>query len=124
MGDEVQDDEERARHGAKSEEALGEVGDTLLDDVGGFKGVAAFVLALLVELLDGLGDAERLSVEGGLWDEAVGERQAEDAGNASGAAEEEEIPVETSRFAKRELGSLGDEGGDWTSLSARGMIWR
>ncbi|KAJ8105878.1 hypothetical protein OPT61_g9914 [Boeremia exigua] len=39
----VQDDEERAGHGAEGEEALGEVGDALLDDVVGGAFCGAFV---------------------------------------------------------------------------------
>lgn len=123
MGNEVQDDQKRACHGAEGEEALGEVGDALFDDVGDLKGVAAFILALLVELLDGLGDAEGLGVERSLGDETIGEWQAEDAGDTGGAAKEEQVPVEASRFAKRELGALSNEGGDYKNSLARGKAW-
>jgi len=74
----VEDDEERTRHGAEGQEALGEVGDALLDHVGGFKGVGGHSavpgLVVVVVGADGLGDAERLGMEWGLGDEAVGER--------------------------------------------------
>lgn len=43
LGDEVQDDEEGAGHGAEGEEALGEVGEALLDDVVDDAGGVAFV---------------------------------------------------------------------------------
>ena len=113
VGDEVQDDEQGPRHGAEGEEALGEVGDALLDDVGGFEGEVALVVALFVELLDGPRDAERLGVEGRLRDEAIGKGQAEDARDAGRQAEEEEVPVEAGGLAEGELAALGDERRDW-----------
>ena len=81
--------------------------------MGGLKGVMAiFFVAVLINFLDGLGDAERLGVKGGLGDEAVWEGQAEDASNAGGEAKEEEVPVEYGWLSERELAALGDEGGD------------
>lgn len=109
VGDEVQDDEQGARHGAEGEQALGEVGHALLDDVGGLERKVALVLALFVKLLDGPRHTERLGVEGGLRDEAVGEGQAEEAGDAGGEAEQEEVPVEAGGFPEGELAALGDE---------------
>ena len=108
---EVQTDEEGSCHGSEGEKALRQVGEALLDDVGGLERVAAFVLALLIELRDGLGDAKRLGVEWGLRDKAIGEREAEDAGHAGGQAEEEQVPVEAGGLSEGELGALGDEGG-------------
>lgn len=119
VGDEVQADEQRPRHGAEGEEALGEVGEALLDDVRGLGEVAALVLALFVDVLDGVGDAEGFGVEGGLGDEAVGEGQAQDAGDAGGEAEEEEVPVEAGGFSEGELGALGDEGRDLRGAGVR-----
>ena len=70
-------------------------------------------------LVDDLsGYAEGLGMEGGLWDEAVGEWYAEETGDASGQAKEEYVPVETGGFAKGEFGSLSDEGGDCGSIES------
>lgn len=73
VGDEMQDNEQRAAHGSQCEEALCQVADALLDDVGSFESVFALVLALGVEFADRFGDAEGFGVEGSLRDEAVGE---------------------------------------------------
>lgn len=62
----------------------------------------ALVVAVLVGLfllLDGLGYAERLGVEGRLRDQSIGEGQAQYAGDAGGDAEEEKVPVETGRLS-------------------------
>lgn len=109
MWDEMNDDEEGPCHGAEGEQALCEVGYALLHDVGCFVGIFALVDALFVELLDGLGDAERLGVEGGLGNQAVGERQTQDARDTGGDAEKEHVPVEAGGFAERILAALGDE---------------
>lgn len=82
LGDEVQDDEEGAGHGAEGEEALGEVGEALLDDVVDDAAGVAFVRFVGVGRL--AGDAERFGVEGGLRDEAVGKGDAEEAADARG----------------------------------------
>ncbi|KAF7552254.1 hypothetical protein G7046_g7464 [Stylonectria norvegica] len=102
----VDDDEERAGHGAEGEEALGEVGDALLDDMGGFEGVARGSVVVSY----GFGDAEGFRVEGRLRDETVGHGEAEEAGDTGGEAQEEEIPVEAGGFAEGEFAALGDEG--------------
>jgi len=47
-----------ARHCAKSEETLSQVGEALLDHVRGFKPVPAFMFTLLVDFLDWLRNAE------------------------------------------------------------------
>lgn len=52
--------------------------------MGGLEGVVALVLALLIQLGHGLGDAEGLGVEWGLGDKTVGERKPEDSGYARG----------------------------------------
>ena len=74
----MQDGQERRGHGDEGEQALGEVGDALLDDVGGAEGEGFFrVVVVGVIFRDNLGDAEGFGVEGGLRDQAVGEGQAE-----------------------------------------------
>lgn len=110
LGDEVEDEQEGAGHGAEREEALREVGDALLDDVRALEHVVPLRLLVCVGL--DFRHAEGFGVEWGLGDEAVGEGEPEDAGDAGGQAEEEEVPVEAGRFAQGELGSLRDEGGD------------
>ena len=66
-------------------------------------------------------NAKRVGVEGGLRDEAVGEGDAEKAGDACGEAKEEDVPVETGGFAEGEFGALGDEGGDFLVVSIAGF---
>lgn len=44
-----------------------------------------------------------------LRDEAVGEGQAQDARNAGGQPEEEEVPVEACWLPEGKFGALGDE---------------
>lgn len=78
-----------------------------------FEGVIPFVFALFVQLLDCLGDAEGFSVERCLGDKTVGEWETQDTCNARGYAKEEDVPMETSWFAKWELASLGDERRNW-----------
>ena len=112
LRDEVEDDEERTGHGSEGEEALCEVGDALFDDVVDFCGDVPFVGALFIGVGDYFGDAERGGVEWCLGDEAVGEGNPEEAGDASGEAEEENVPVETGGFAEGKFGALGDEGRD------------
>lgn len=119
LREEAEGGEERGRHGAESEEALEEVGGALLDDVGGAEdearvgGGGGVVVVFGRGVRDVRGDAEGLGVEGGLGDEAVGEGEAEEAGDARGEAEEEDVPVEAGGLAEGEFGALGDEGGDW-----------
>lgn len=57
------------------------------------------------------GDAEGLRVKGRLGNQAVGKRQAEDAGNARGDAQQEQVPVKAGGFAQRELAPLGNQRG-------------
>lgn len=104
----MEDYEEGACHCAEGEEALCEVRDALLDDVVHDAAGVAFV-GLVVGVGYGARYAERGRVEGGLRDEAVGEGDPEQAGDASGETEEEDVPVEACRFAEGELGALGDE---------------
>jgi len=106
LRDEVQDDEERAGHGAEGEEALSEVGDALFDDVVNDAAGVAFVCFVGVGRF--AGDAKRFGVEGCLRDEAVGEGDAEEPADAGGQAQEEDVPVEAGGFAEREFGALGD----------------
>lgn len=98
----MEDDEERARHGAEGQQALGEVGDALLDDVVGY----LFRIPFLVGL--GARYAEGGCVEGRLGYEAVGEGDAQQACDARGEAEEEDVPVEAGWFSEGELGALRD----------------
>ena len=112
LGDEVEYDEERARHGAKGEEALGKVGDALFDDVGCFVFIVAFGVGAFASVGHNRGHAKRLGVEWRLGDETIGEGETEESGYACGESEEKEIPVEAGRFLQRELSSLCDEGRD------------
>jgi len=50
---------------------------------------------------------EGVGVDGSLWDEAVGEWEAKDAGDECCAAEEEEVPVEAAGFFQGVLFCLG-----------------
>ena len=52
-------------------------------------------------------DTESISVEGRLGDEAVGEWDAKEAGDASCEAQEEDVPVEAGGFAEGKFGALG-----------------
>src|SRR5689334_12627259 len=51
-------------------------------------------------------------MEGRLRDESVWERQAQEAGDARGQAEEEEVPVKARGFSEGEFGALGNQGRD------------
>lgn len=102
----MQDAEEWAGHGAESQEALSEVGDALFDDVVNDAAGVAFVSFVGVGRF--AGDAERFGVEGCLRDEPVGKGDAEEAADAGGQAQEEDVPVEAGGFAEREFGALGD----------------
>lgn len=51
-------------------------------------------------------------MDGCLGDEAVGQRDADDAADETGDAEKEEIPVETCGFLERELSGLRGERAD------------
>lgn len=111
LGDQVQDSEEGPGHGDKGQKALSEVRQALLDDVGGAEGEGGcgFCVAGVLLIRDHLGDAERFGMEGGLRDETVGERQAEEAGDAGGKSEEEDVPVETSGLLEGKFAALGDK---------------
>lgn len=74
--------------------------------------VSGFVLAFLIDGLDGPGHAEGFGVEGGLGDQAVGEGKAEDASDPGGESEEEEVPVEAGRLLQRKFGALSNQGRD------------
>ena len=95
---------------------MGEVGEALLDDVGGnFDRFERFLGAPTRGSGGGSAfgsHAEGGGVEGGLWNQSVGRRETEDPGNAGGDAEEKDVPVETRGFAEGEFGALSDEGGD------------
>jgi len=98
LRDEVEDDEEGAGHGAEGEEALGEVADSLFDDVVDDTGCFAFVG--FVWAGDLAGDAEGFCVERGLGDKAVGEGYAEKAGDEGCKTEEEDVPMEAGWFTQ------------------------
>ena len=51
--------------------------------------------------------AQGVGVEGGLGDEAVGEGNAEETGDAGCETQEEDVPVETGGFLEGEFGALG-----------------
>lgn len=74
----MEDDEEGPGHGAERENALGQVGDALLDDVVNDSGGVAFRVTGfgLVGYL--AGDTEGICVERCLRDEAVGEGDPEE----------------------------------------------
>ena len=72
----------------------------------------AFAFTFLVEVCNHFCDAEGVSVEWCLRDEAIGSRDPEDTSDAGGEAEEEEVPVEARWLTEWEFGTLGDEGGD------------
>ena len=82
----------------------------MLDDVIDFGDDMAFPFAVFVGVRNDFCDAERVGVEGCLGDETIGEGDSEKTGHPSGESEEEEVPVEASRFAERELGALGNQG--------------
>ena len=69
----------------------------------------AVVPARLVVVGLGYRHAERLGVERRLRDQAVGERQAQEARYARRQAQQKQVPVEAGWLAERELGSLSDE---------------
>ncbi len=74
----------------------------MVDDALGF----AFVRFVVVGDLAGY--AEGVGVEGSLGDEAVGEGDAEEAGDAGCEAQEEDVPVEACGFAERKFGALSN----------------
>ena len=82
----------------------------MFDDVVDFSNDMAFALAFFIGVRNDFCDTERVGMEGCLRYEAIREGDSEKTGDASGEAEEEEIPVEASRFAERELGALGNQG--------------
>jgi hypothetical protein len=55
-------------------------------------------------------DDKRGSVQRCLWDEAVGRRDPQQAGDKRRDSKEEEVPVESGWLPERKLGALGDEG--------------
>jgi hypothetical protein len=75
----MQHNEQRASHGTEGEEALSQIADALLDDVVDNAGCFAFICLVCVSYLACY--AERVGVEWGLWDEAIGERNAKEAGD-------------------------------------------
>lgn len=81
---------------------------------------ARVAFVLFGDVGDGAGCAERRGVEGCLRDQAVREGDPEEAGYASGEAEEEKIPVEAGGFTEREFGALGYKGRDWVWLDSEG----
>lgn len=107
----MQDNKQRAGHGAQGHEALGEVADALLDDVVGDANGFAFVGVVFVG--DVAGDAESGCVERCLGDETVGEGNTQETGHEGGDSEQPEVPVEAGWLAQRELGSLGDKRRDY-----------
>lgn len=110
MGDKMKHHEKRTGHGTQGEKTLSNIGNTLLDDMCGFKGVAPISwVAIRVILLDSFGDAEGLGMEWSLRNKPVRKWQAENARNTGCQAKEEDIPVETSGFTKREFATLCDQ---------------
>lgn len=53
---------------------------------------------------------QRVRMDRRLWDKTVGKGNSDYGGDDRGPAQQEEIPVETSRFAEREMASLCCEG--------------
>lgn len=145
--DEVEDMQEGSRKEDKAKRTLCEVRHALLDDRNGDfvarrarvqLGQTASVLVRVFtvniacirswvhgdDILGfdvGLGsaahDEERGCVDGGLGDEAVWCREAEQPGDEGRDAEKEEVVVEPGWFAKRELRSLSNQGLYAKSLS-------
>lgn len=132
----MQDDQKRPCHRADDSKTHEEVRDALLDHGGGFDdraaefGAFAFFGGDYVQL--GFVDREGVGVDGGLvrcihgcvrgdlavenegvwmylWDETVGHWDPSDAGEKGRAAEEEEVPVESSGFLQRKLSCLRGE---------------
>jgi len=116
LGYQMQNNQQRARHGDEKQQSLCEVADTLFDDVIRCSGDLALVG--LVGIRDKLADAEAVGVERCLRNEAVGEWNAEDAGDEGGQAEQEDVPMESGGFAQGKFGALRDEGGDWEILAS------
>jgi hypothetical protein len=89
--------------------------DSLLDDCRGcddwlmlYLAALAFFLCMY-DLHAGFVDGQRVGVDGGLGHEAVGHGKTQYTCDESGAAEEEEIPVETGGFFEGKLSGLGCE---------------
>jgi hypothetical protein len=62
-------------------------------------------------LIDNLtSDAKGVGVERSLWDQAIGKGNAEDACEAGGAAEEEDVPVEAGWLSERKFCALCYQG--------------
>lgn len=83
--------------------------DALFNDRGGFDDWSADLVADC-----GFGDfetrfvyGEGVGVDGGLGDEAVRKGKPDDAADETGAAEQEEVPVEAGGFFERVLACLG-----------------
>lgn len=53
--------------------------------------------------------AEGGRVKGRLWDEAVGERNAQEAGNTSAQAKQKNIPMEAGWLTQRKFAALSNE---------------
>ena len=113
----MEDYEKRSSHRSKCKKTLGEIRDSLLDHMIDSRHHMTFVGTFFVRVRDDFRHAERISVEGCLRDETVGEWNAEKACNTCGDTQEEYIPVEASWFAEWELSSLRDEGGDCSLLA-------
>lgn len=116
LRDQVQNDEQRASHRAKSKETLGEIADPLLDDVVGDADSLALVVIIGVGYLTGY--AQRAGMEGCLRNQTVREGKPEQSSNTGSQAKKEDIPVETCGLAQREFRSLCNEGRDWIWLAA------
>lgn len=80
-------------HCADCEEALHQVAHTLLDNMVGNPHNLTLVTFFFVRDLAGY--TQRSSVKGGLWNQTIWKRYAEDTCNTSGYAQEKQIPVKT-----------------------------
>ena len=70
--------------------------DNVIKDA--FDAMAFFAVGFVI-IRNGFGDAKRVGVEGRLWNEAIWEGDAEEAGDTGCQPEEENVPVKTGGFA-------------------------
>lgn len=113
-GHDVQYGQKRAGHCAPDRHAHEEMTDTLLHHYGCFHDRLPYLATIfcLNDLQLGLVYGQRVGVDRRLWDKSVWQRQSKDAADKASAPQQEEIPVEASRFLEWVLAGLGRERGD------------
>lgn len=103
----MENNEKRTSHCAESQKTLSKIADTLLYYVVGDSDGLSLVCVIFVGYL--AGDAKSSGVEGSLRNKSIREWNTKESSNEGSESEQPKVPMEASRFSKRELGALRDE---------------